>query len=95
MMTESGFARLREPIKSGQYHKKIWTVQYRRDTTDHIVKHINSERAIEAACRLIQDGCDVSGIGTGALTDAIAKEEIARIYAKWSGAKVPAGRPPV
>lgn len=93
MMTESGFDRPYEPTKSVQYHKKIWTVQYRRDTTDHIVKHINSERAIEAACRLIQDGCDVSGIGTGALTDAIEKEQIARIYAKWSSAKAPPGRP--
>ena len=42
------------------------------------------ERAIEAACRLMDAGCDVYGIGTGPLTDSIGREQIARIYALWN-----------
>src|SRR6202035_991719 len=48
-------------------------------------------QAIEAACRLIDDGCDVYGVGTGPLTDSINREQIARIYAMWAGAKFPFG----
>jgi hypothetical protein len=68
-----------------------WHVQYRKDTTDHIVRHPSPERAIEAACRLIDDGCDVYGIGTGPLTDSIAREQIAGIYAMWARARSPFG----
>src|ERR1039458_8157327 len=46
-----------------------WYVQYRKDTVDHIVRHPTPEQAIEAACHLIDDGCDVYGIGTGPLGD--------------------------
>jgi hypothetical protein len=42
------------------------------------------ELAIEAACRLIDDGCDVLGIGTGPLADSISRPEITRIYAIWA-----------
>jgi hypothetical protein len=52
------------------------------------------ERAIEAACRLIDDGCDVYGVGTGPLTDSIEKEQIARVYAMWARAKFPFGHIP-
>ena len=69
-----------------------WHVQYRKDTVDHIVRHPSPEAAIEAACRLIDDGCDVYGIGTGPLSDSIAREEIARIYVFWARAKGPLGR---
>jgi hypothetical protein len=62
-----------------------WHVQYRRDTLDHVGCHPSPEAAIEAACRLIDDGCDVYGIGTGPLTDSIGPKEIARIYALWAG----------
>jgi hypothetical protein len=68
-----------------------WHVQFRKDTTDHIERYPSPERAIEAACRLIDDGCDVYGIGTGPLTDSIEGEEIARIYAMWARAKSPFG----
>ena len=68
-----------------------WYVQYRKDTVDHIVRHPTPEQAIEAACHLIDDGCDVYGIGTGPLTDSIARDEIARIYAFWVRAKFPFG----
>ena len=49
------------------------------------------ETAIENACRLIDDGHDVFGIGTGALADSIQPEQIARIYAMWRRAKSPFG----
>jgi len=63
-----------------------WHVQYRRGLTNHLVMHPSPELAIEAACRLIDDGYDVYGIGTGPLTDSIAKDAIARIHAVWAKA---------
>jgi hypothetical protein len=69
-----------------------WHVQYRKDATDHIERHPSPERAIESACRLIDDGCDVYGVGTGPLSDSIEREEIARIYAMWARAKFPFGK---
>jgi hypothetical protein len=68
-----------------------WHVQYRNDLTEHIVRFPSPEEAIEAACRLIDDGCDVYGIGTGPLTDSIARDEIARIYNLWARPKRPFG----
>ena len=73
----------------------IWHVQYRKDTVKHIVRYPNPEDAIEAACRIIDDGDDVFGIGTGPLTDSIEKDEIARIYALWTRAKHPFGLVPI
>ena len=60
-----------------------WHVQYRFDGLDHIDRHPTPEAAIEAACALIDAGCDVSGVGTG-LTYAVGRAEIARIYEFWS-----------
>ena len=68
-----------------------WNVQYRKDATSHVASHPSPEQAIEAACRLIDDGCDVYGVGTGPLTDSIDREQIARIYAMWARAKFPFG----
>jgi hypothetical protein len=68
-----------------------WHVQYRKDTIDHIVRLSSPERAIEAACRLTDDGYDVYGVGTGPLTDSIGKTEFARIYAMWARANHPFG----
>ncbi len=68
-----------------------WHIQYRRGAMDHIARHPNPEKAIEAACRLIDDGCDVYGVGTGPLTDSIGQEQIARIYAMWVRARHPFG----
>ena len=68
-----------------------WYVRYRQDTGDHTVWHPSPEAAIEATCRLIDDGPDVYGIGTGSLTDSIDKNQIARIYAIWARAKYPFG----
>jgi hypothetical protein len=55
------------------------------------VRHPSPERAIEAACRLIDDGREVFGIGTGPLTDSVEKARIDRIYALWARAKNPFG----
>jgi hypothetical protein len=66
-----------------------WHVQFRNDGVDHVVMHPTPEEAIEAACRLMDDGCDVYGVRTGPLTDSIAREDIARIYAFWVRAKRP------
>jgi hypothetical protein len=66
-----------------------WHVQYSKDAIDHIARHPSPEKAIEAACRLMDDGCDVYGVGTGPLTDSIDKEQIARIYAMWERARHP------
>ena len=68
-----------------------WHVQYREGAADHIERFGGPELAIEAACRLIDEGRDVYGIGTGPLTDSIGKDEIAKIYAMWDRAKYPFG----
>jgi hypothetical protein len=41
------------------------------------------EAAIEVACRLLDDGHEVSGIGTEDLTDSISERKITRFYALW------------
>jgi hypothetical protein len=69
-----------------------WHVQYRQDATEHVRHHTTPERAIEAACRLIDDGHDVFGIGTGPLSDSIGRCEIARIYDIWARARPPFNR---
>jgi hypothetical protein len=68
-----------------------WHVQYRSDAGEHVVRLPTPEEAIEAACRLIDDGCDVFGIGTGPLTDSIESSEIAEIYAIWARERHPLG----
>jgi hypothetical protein len=68
-----------------------WHVQYRHGPDDLIERFGSPERAIEAACRLINEGRDVYGIGTGPLTDSIARDEIAKIYAMRDRAKYPFG----
>jgi hypothetical protein len=68
-----------------------WHVQYRKDATDHIERHPSPERAIESACLLIDDGCDVYGVGTGPLSDSIDREQIAHLYAMWVRERFPLG----
>jgi hypothetical protein len=69
-----------------------WHVQYRAAGVEHIVMHPSPEMAIEAACRLMDEGVDVFGIGTGPLSDSIDQDEITRIYAIWVRGKRPFGR---
>jgi len=64
-----------------------WHVQYREVTVEHVGRYPTPQAAIEAACRLIDGGCDVYGIGTGPLTDSIERDQIDRIYALWARAK--------
>ncbi len=56
------------------------------------VSRFSKEAAIKTACLLIDEGCDVFGVGTGPLTDTIAGNEIARIYAIWAREKRPFGQ---
>jgi hypothetical protein len=69
----------------------IWHVQYRRDTVECILRYHSPEDAIESACRLIDDGCDVYALGTGPVTDSIERDLIDRIYAMWARARYPFG----
>ena len=48
----------------------------------------STEKTIEAACRLIDDGYDVFGIGTGPLTASIGGDDIAVISAMWTRANL-------
>ena len=41
------------------------------------------EEAIEAACTLLDEGCEVSGLGMGPLANSIDQDQIARIYEIW------------
>jgi hypothetical protein len=68
-----------------------WHVQYRQDAADRLATFPTPEEAIEAACRLIDDGRDVRGIGLGSPDVSITKDAIARIYAIWARAKYPLG----
>ncbi len=55
------------------------------------MRHASPENAMEAACLLIDDGCDVYSVGTGPLADSIGPEEIGRIYATWVRARAAFG----
>ena len=67
----------------------VWHVKYRNQTGDHIEMYPTPEIAIEEACYLIDQGQEVYGIGTGRLSDSIAREQIDRIYGIWARAKYP------
>jgi hypothetical protein len=69
-----------------------WHVQYRSAGVEHVAWHQAPEDAIAAACRLIDDGAEVFGLGTDSLDDTLDRQEIARIYAFWSRATYPFGR---
>jgi hypothetical protein len=68
-----------------------WHVQFRKSAEDRVTWHPSPEEAIEAACSLIDAGCEVFGIGTGALSDSVGPEHIARIYAIWARPNRPFG----
>jgi hypothetical protein len=69
-----------------------WHVQYREAGTDRLVRYPTPEEAIEAACRRIDEGCEVYGLGTGSLTTSISRDEIGCMYAFWARTKTPFGR---
>ena len=82
----------RSPVRSENDAVMTWHVQYRDGAEERVARHPSPERAIEAACRLIDAGCNVYGIGTGPLTDSIGRAEIARIYEIWARAAYPSRR---
>ena len=69
-----------------------WLVQYRDAATDRLARYPSPEQAIEAACGLLDNGCDVYRIGMGSLDYSIEKDQIARIYAIRVKGRVPFGR---
>jgi hypothetical protein len=68
-----------------------WRVQYSGESGKSVVAFQSPERAIEAACSLIDDGHQVFSIGTADPDDTILEIEITRIYAIWARAKTPFG----
>jgi hypothetical protein len=54
-----------------------WHVQYRKGEVDHVEWFPTPKQAIEAACGLIDNGCDVHGIGSGSL-DELNRERPSR-----------------
>jgi hypothetical protein len=50
---------------------------------DRLASYPTPERAIEAACRLIDDGFDVHGIDTEPPSNSIERDIITRIYGIW------------
>jgi hypothetical protein len=71
-----------------------WIVQYREDGIDRLVGYPTPEEAIECACRLIDEGWDVYGLGAEQLGISIGRIEIARIHAFWVREKTPFDRTP-
>jgi hypothetical protein len=69
-----------------------WHVQYRSGGVSCVVWHSTPEGAIEAACRLVDEGGDVFGIGMGSPEDSVDRDQVARIYALWARSKRPFGR---
>jgi hypothetical protein len=60
-----------------------WHVQYRSGGVEYVAWHQTPEEAIEVACRLIDDGDEVFGLGTDSLDDTLDRRQIARIYEMW------------
>jgi hypothetical protein len=57
-----------------------WDIRFSRDDLDHLESYPTAETATEAACLLIDQGCDVHGIWTGHLTETIDREQILQTY---------------
>jgi hypothetical protein len=64
-----------------------WHVQYREGVKSHSAKFQDPDQAIEAACHLLDHGSDVYRIGTRPKSEAMDREQIARIYANWVRAR--------
>ena len=66
-----------------------WHIQYWERGADCFVRYPSPESAIEAACLLMDKGCDVYGIGSGPVANSIEREQIGRIYEFWARGKYP------
>jgi hypothetical protein len=64
-----------------------WFIQYRFGEADCSTRLKNLDDAIETACMLMDNGCDVSSIGYQTLDNAVAKPDIENIYSIWVRAK--------
>jgi hypothetical protein len=70
-----------------QARSMTWHVRFRFDGTDNIARYPTELAAIEAACRLIDDGCRVFGIGPRFRGDTLNKDQIACVHELWTKAK--------
>lgn len=68
-------------VQSESYSQSEWHVQYRNGTIDRVEWFIDCELAIETACRLVDAGCDVYGLGSGSLNDSIPSDRSVRFAA--------------
>jgi hypothetical protein len=68
-----------------------WRVQYKDETGKSMLAFRSPERAIEAACSLIDRGYQVVSIGAVDTDVTISEVEIARVYAIWAREKKPFG----
>jgi hypothetical protein len=67
----------------------MWFVRYRRSSSDpeEIEEADTLEQAVDTACLLTDERCQVSAIGWGSLTVAVSAGEIERLYTYWKRAK--------
>ena len=70
-----------------------WYVRFRFDGAGHIDRHPTKEAAIEAACCLIRDKCEVLAISAAPRDISLDRDQIARLFAEWSKVHPRAGEP--
>ena len=68
-----------------------WRVQYKAESGVSVLAFRSPERAIEAACAIMDRGLKVLSIGTADPDDAISETDFARIYAIWARERKPFG----
>jgi hypothetical protein len=78
---------LTTPRALDQARSTTWHVRFRFDGTDNVARYPTELAAIEAACRLIDDGCRVFGIGPRLRDDTLNKDQIACVHELWAKAK--------
>lgn len=61
-----------------------WQVRYQRRSTECFGRYPTQEIAVKAACLLIDQGCDVFGIGLASETAELGREQIAEFYRSWA-----------
>ena len=66
-----------------------WFIQHHSGGFDYITMRQSLDEAIETACRLLDEGCDVTGIGHKTLDNVVPMQDIESIYSIWVRAKGP------
>lgn len=61
-----------------------WQVRYHRRSVECIGRYPTQEIALKAACLLIDQGCDVLGIGLAPGTSDLDPEQVAEFYRSWA-----------